>query len=65
MEVPEKTVFYLCDPQRNTSCSASVNGKCTNEFGCKATIKPECAAVNKRGKPRKLTKREIRKFSSN
>ncbi len=51
MENPEKTVFYLCDPKLNVECNASINGECKSPFGCKATLKIECAMLDGQGDP--------------
>lgn len=45
-----KPVSFLCDPAKNTECSASVNGVCTSKF-CDFTVKIECAKLDKSGAP--------------
>ena len=46
MEIP----LYLCDPVKNTECTASINGVCTSEE-CHSTSKIACAVLDECGKP--------------
>lgn len=45
-----KPVTFLCDPTKNTGCSASINGVCTSKH-CDFTVKIECAKLDKSGHP--------------